>query len=191
LSVIAYDVLSDKSKPTFTINQGHEQPHVPCIGAAPNGAGLCTQDHGIPISRCVQLCQSRSYYTILCYTWYMGKQAPIYRAGRASACSLALLDGHFHKKWTHSMYRSIVGTNFFIKKREERKGGGKERALVYWLTLLHLFVSCLYVVTTTLSGKLVKVAISNEEVPSSAPGRSCICLAFCRSTPTLLIATKI
>jgi hypothetical protein len=24
---------------------------------------------------------------ILWYTWYMGKRAPIYRAGRASACS--------------------------------------------------------------------------------------------------------
>jgi hypothetical protein len=38
----------------------------------------------------------------------------------------------------------------------------------------------------TLSGKLAKVAISNEEVPGSTPGRSYFCLAFCRSTPTLI-----
>lgn len=40
-SVIAYDVLGDKSTPTFTINQAHES-HVSCIGVAPNGDGLCT-----------------------------------------------------------------------------------------------------------------------------------------------------
>jgi hypothetical protein len=48
---------------------------------------------------------------------------------------------------------------FFYEKREERKGKGKERALVYWLTLLYLCVSRLYVDTATLSGKLVKVVI--------------------------------
>jgi hypothetical protein len=73
-----------------------------------------------------------------------------------------------------------------LLKREERKGKGKgkgkERALVDWLTLLYLLVSLLYVVTATLSGKLVKVAISNEEVPSLTPGRS----YFCRSAPTLI-----
>jgi hypothetical protein len=34
-------------------------------------------------------------------------------------------------------------------KKRERK---RESSLVYWLTLLYLFVSCLYVVTATLSG---------------------------------------
>jgi uncharacterized membrane protein len=111
----------------------------------------------------------------------MSKRAPIYHAGRASVvCSLALLDGHFHEKWAYV----IVGANFFYRKREERKG--KESALLYWSRLLYLFVSHLFVVTATLSGKLVKVAISNEEVPSSTPGRSYFCLAFCRSTPTLI-----
>jgi uncharacterized membrane protein len=66
----------------------------------------------------------------------------------------------------------ISGDDFFYKKRDERKGRGegKERAIVYWLVLLSLFVSHLYVVTATLSRKLVKVAISNEEVPSSTSG---------------------
>jgi hypothetical protein len=66
--------------------------------------------------------------------------------------------------------------HFFLNKK---RGKGKERALLYWLTLLYLFVSRLYFVTATLSGKLVKVTSSNEEVPSSAPG-------FCRLTPTLI-----
>jgi hypothetical protein len=54
------------------------------------------------------------------------------------------------------------------------------------MTLLHSFVSRPYVVTATLSGKLVKVANSNEEVPGSTPGQSYFCLAFCRSTPALI-----
>jgi hypothetical protein len=72
------------------------------------------------------------------------------------------------------------------KKRERRKE--KRELLVYWLTtLLYLFVSRLYVVTAKLSGKLVKVAISNEEVPtSSTHGQSYFCLAFCRLAPTLI-----
>jgi hypothetical protein len=62
-------------------------------------------------------------------------------------------------------HMSYSRCQFFYKKREERKGKGKEkekeRALVYWLTLLYLFVSRLYVVTSTLSGKLVKALPQN------------------------------
>jgi hypothetical protein len=69
---------------------------------------------------------------------------------------------HFREKWTYVK----VGANLFFSRKERKgKGKGKERALVYWLTLLYLFASRLYVVTATLSGKLVKVTISNEEYP--------------------------
>ena len=106
----------------------------------------------------------------------MSKRAPIYHAGRASVvCSLALLDGHFHEKWTYV----ILGPIFLIKKRGKKRERKRESSLVvYWLTLLSLFVSRSYVVTTTLPGKLVKAAISNEEVPSWTPGRSYFSLLF-------------
>jgi hypothetical protein len=48
----------------------------------------------------------------------MGKRAPIYRAGGASACSLALLDGQFHEEWTCV----VLGANLFLLKK-----GGKKR----------------------------------------------------------------
>jgi hypothetical protein len=44
---------------------------------------------------------------LLCHTWYMGSQAPIYRTDRARECVQSralldgLLDGHFHEKWTY------------------------------------------------------------------------------------------
>jgi guanine nucleotide-binding protein G(I)/G(S)/G(T) subunit beta-1 len=40
-NVLAYDVLSDKTTPTFTLNQAHDS-HVSCLGVAPNGDALCT-----------------------------------------------------------------------------------------------------------------------------------------------------
>lgn len=40
-SVLAYDVLSDKTTPSFTLNQAHDG-HVSCIGVSPNGDALCT-----------------------------------------------------------------------------------------------------------------------------------------------------
>lgn len=40
-SVMAYDTLSDRTSPVFTLNQAHDA-HVSCIGVAPNGDGLCT-----------------------------------------------------------------------------------------------------------------------------------------------------
>jgi hypothetical protein len=46
---------------------------------------------------------------------------------------------------------SIVGANSFIKKGRKEKGKGKERALVYWLTLLYLFVSLAFMLLHQLS----------------------------------------
>lgn len=40
-NVLAWDVLSDKASPTFTLNQAHEQ-HVSCVGVNPKGDALCT-----------------------------------------------------------------------------------------------------------------------------------------------------
>lgn len=40
-SIMAYDVLSDKASPAFTLNQAHDS-HVSCIGISPNGDGLCS-----------------------------------------------------------------------------------------------------------------------------------------------------
>ncbi|KAI2496216.1 hypothetical protein MHU86_18311 [Fragilaria crotonensis] len=40
-NVLAWDVLSDKASPTFTLNQAHEQ-HVSCLGVNPKGDALCT-----------------------------------------------------------------------------------------------------------------------------------------------------
>lgn len=40
-NVLAWDVLSDKANPTFTLNQAHEQ-HVSCLGVNPKGDALCT-----------------------------------------------------------------------------------------------------------------------------------------------------
>eukprot|EP00540_Astrosyne_radiata_P023395 CAMPEP_0116858324 /NCGR_PEP_ID=MMETSP0418-20121206/21107_1 /TAXON_ID=1158023 /ORGANISM="Astrosyne radiata, Strain 13vi08-1A" /LENGTH=351 /DNA_ID=CAMNT_0004492229 /DNA_START=23 /DNA_END=1075 /DNA_ORIENTATION=+ len=40
-NVLAWDVLSDKATPTFTLNQAHEQ-HVSCLGVNPKGDALCT-----------------------------------------------------------------------------------------------------------------------------------------------------
>ena len=40
-NVLAFDTLSDKAGPTFTLNQAHEQ-HVSCLGVNPKGDALCT-----------------------------------------------------------------------------------------------------------------------------------------------------
>jgi guanine nucleotide-binding protein G(I)/G(S)/G(T) subunit beta-1 len=40
-NVLAWDVLSDKAAPTFTLQAAHEQ-HVSCIGVNPKGDALCT-----------------------------------------------------------------------------------------------------------------------------------------------------
>lgn len=40
-NVLAWDILSDKASPTFTLNQAHEQ-HVSCLGVNPKGDALCT-----------------------------------------------------------------------------------------------------------------------------------------------------
>lgn len=40
-NVLAWDVLSDKASPTFTLHQEHEQ-HVSCLGVNPKGDALCT-----------------------------------------------------------------------------------------------------------------------------------------------------
>mmetsp|Transcript_11334 Transcript_11334/g.17371 ORF Transcript_11334/g.17371 Transcript_11334/m.17371 type:complete len:351 (-) Transcript_11334:107-1159(-) len=40
-NVVAWDVLSDKASPAFTLNQAHDQ-HVSCLGVNPNGDALCT-----------------------------------------------------------------------------------------------------------------------------------------------------
>jgi guanine nucleotide-binding protein G(I)/G(S)/G(T) subunit beta-1 len=40
-NVLAYDVLGEKSTPTFTLNQAHDS-HVSCLGVCPNGDALCT-----------------------------------------------------------------------------------------------------------------------------------------------------
>jgi guanine nucleotide-binding protein G(I)/G(S)/G(T) subunit beta-1 len=40
-NVLAYDVLSDKPTPTFTLSQAHDS-HVSCLGVSPNGDALCT-----------------------------------------------------------------------------------------------------------------------------------------------------
>jgi guanine nucleotide-binding protein G(I)/G(S)/G(T) subunit beta-1 len=40
-NVLAYDVLSDRTAPAFTINQAHDG-HVSCIGVSPDGNALCT-----------------------------------------------------------------------------------------------------------------------------------------------------
>jgi guanine nucleotide-binding protein G(I)/G(S)/G(T) subunit beta-1 len=40
-SVYAFDVLSDKNGPAFTLNGAHER-HVSCVGVSPDGNGLCT-----------------------------------------------------------------------------------------------------------------------------------------------------
>ena len=40
-NVLAWDVLSDKASPTFTLNQAHDQ-HVSCLGVNPKGDALCT-----------------------------------------------------------------------------------------------------------------------------------------------------
>jgi guanine nucleotide-binding protein G(I)/G(S)/G(T) subunit beta-1 len=40
-SVMAYDVLSDRTTPIFTLPQAHDS-HVSCLGVSPNGDGLCT-----------------------------------------------------------------------------------------------------------------------------------------------------
>mmetsp|Transcript_38497 Transcript_38497/g.54181 ORF Transcript_38497/g.54181 Transcript_38497/m.54181 type:complete len:327 (+) Transcript_38497:119-1099(+) len=40
-NVLAWDVLSDKASPAFTLNQAHEQ-HVSCLGVNPKGDALCT-----------------------------------------------------------------------------------------------------------------------------------------------------
>ena len=49
-NVMAWDVLSDKASPTFTLNQAHEQ-HVSCLGVSPKGDALCTGswDHTLKI----------------------------------------------------------------------------------------------------------------------------------------------
>jgi hypothetical protein len=130
----------------------------------------------------------KSTSLLLWCTWYVGKLAPIYCAGRASARSLALIETDISMKNGHV---SCSRCQFFYEKREERKGKGKERALVYWLTLLHLFVSHLYVLTATLSGKLVKVVISNDEVLSLTPGRSYFALLFATQRLQTLIAPKV
>jgi guanine nucleotide-binding protein G(I)/G(S)/G(T) subunit beta-1 len=40
-SVLVYDVLSERTVPSFTINQAHDG-HVSCVGIAPDGNALCT-----------------------------------------------------------------------------------------------------------------------------------------------------
>lgn len=40
-NVLAWDVLSDKANPAYTLNQAHDQ-HVSCLGVNPNGDALCT-----------------------------------------------------------------------------------------------------------------------------------------------------
>ena len=40
-SLMAFDVLSDKTTPAFTISQAHDG-HVSCVGVSPNGDALCT-----------------------------------------------------------------------------------------------------------------------------------------------------
>lgn len=40
-SIMAFDVMSDRTTPIFVLNQAHES-HVSCLGVAPNGDGLCS-----------------------------------------------------------------------------------------------------------------------------------------------------
>ena len=40
-SVLAYDILSERTTPAFVLNQAHDS-HVSCIGVSPDGAALCT-----------------------------------------------------------------------------------------------------------------------------------------------------
>ena len=64
-SVMAYDVLSDRTAPTFTLNQAHDG-HVSCLGVSPDGDALCTGswDFNLKVSEANQNSWSRR--TSLC-----------------------------------------------------------------------------------------------------------------------------
>jgi hypothetical protein len=73
-----------------------------CAGAKQRFAQLAPiqKIHGMYVCMYVRTINIVIYYG----TSILGicKRAPIYRAGRARACSLVLVDRHFHEKWTYA-----------------------------------------------------------------------------------------
>jgi hypothetical protein len=69
-----------------------------------------------------------------------------------------------------------VGANFFFKRKKRKERRGENSSLLVDIVVFFCFSR----MVATLSLKLAKVAISNEEVPGSTPGQSYSCHAFCR-----------